>query len=144
MGVGRRALDEIAVGREALVVLLSIQEGDRNAPDLPVDIRLVSPDYLALLRVSLVRGRYPTAADDEKAPDVVVVNRALARLLYPGEDPIGQLLPMGALGRIIVGVPGDIHHVAHPPPGGDRWRLRRHELRRRGANPGAGHPCGAG
>jgi predicted permease len=90
--------------------------GDPNVPDIPVNVRLVSPEYLELLRVPLMRGRRLTVNDNEAAPDVVVINEALATTLYPGEDAIGKILPMGAMGRAIVGVVGNVHHTSLTAP----------------------------
>ena len=91
--------------------------GDPSVPDVPVNIRLVSPEYLGLLRVPLVRGRQLTPADDESAPGVVLINEVLAATLYPGEDPIGKVLPMGGpAGKTIVGIVGNVHHTSLTAP----------------------------
>ncbi|MEA2599245.1 MAG: hypothetical protein QOF89_237 [Acidobacteriota bacterium] len=64
----------------------------------PVEQRLegstreVSPGYFRTLRVPLLHGRDFTAADRAGAPKVVAVNETLARLAWPGEDPIGKRL----------------------------------------------------
>jgi predicted permease len=91
--------------------------GNPAAPSVPVNVRLVSPEYLPLLRVPLIRGRLFANGDDETAPDVVLINEALAATLYPGEDPIGKVLPIGGpLGKIIVGVVGNVHHTSLTAP----------------------------
>ena len=91
--------------------------GDPGAPDLPVNVRLVTPGYLELLRVPLLRGRRLATSDNESAPSVVLINQALASTLYPGEDPIGKVIPLGGpAGKMIVGVVGDIHHTSLTAP----------------------------
>ncbi len=55
-----------------------------------VNQRDVSADYFTTLRAKLLRGRYFTDAEDESKPRVVVINKALARQYFPGEDPIGK------------------------------------------------------
>jgi predicted permease len=91
--------------------------GDPNAADLPVNMRLVSPGYLELLHVPLVRGRWLAATDNDSTPGVVLINEALAAFLYPGEDPVGKALPMGGASRkTIVGVVGNIHHTSLTAP----------------------------
>jgi ABC-type antimicrobial peptide transport system permease subunit len=50
----------------------------------------VSPEYLTALRARLVSGRLFTEAEDASKPRVAVINHALARKYFPGEDPIGQ------------------------------------------------------
>jgi putative ABC transport system permease protein len=70
--------------------------------------------YFAALRVPIVRGRTFDAHDDAGSAPIVIVNEALAKQLWPGEDPIGKRLitrirNIGPLGRRIV--PGDEHEV---------------------------------
>jgi putative ABC transport system permease protein len=52
----------------------------------------VSPGYFQTMRTPLVRGRVFTEADGTTAPGAVIVNETAARRLWPGKDPIGQLL----------------------------------------------------
>jgi putative ABC transport system permease protein len=64
---------------------------DPNPGQVPsTDIASVTPDSLRAMGVQLIRGRFFTAADDEKAPAVCVVDTTLARLAWPGENPIGK------------------------------------------------------
>jgi putative ABC transport system permease protein len=64
----------------------------------PVEQRLqgstreVSPGYFSTLRIPLLSGRDFTAADRPGALKVVAVNETMARLAWPGEDPIGKRL----------------------------------------------------
>jgi macrolide transport system ATP-binding/permease protein len=55
-----------------------------------VNERDVSADYFTTLRARLVSGRFFTDAEDSSQPLVVVINRALARRYFSGEDPIGK------------------------------------------------------
>lgn len=81
-----------------------------------VDLRDVSAGYLPTLKARLVRGRLFTDAEDKSKPQVIVVNEALARKYYPGEDPIGQKIGNGELApdsiREIVGVVADVREGA--------------------------------
>lgn len=56
------------------------------------EIRLhhVGENFFAIMEIPLLLGRSLTPQDDERAPKVVVVNQALARLLSSGESPIGK------------------------------------------------------
>jgi predicted permease len=72
----------------------------------------VSADYLQQLGVKVVRGRHFTAADNETAENVAVVNEAFVRRFFkPGEDPLDQHfglnLPENVNSFRIVGVVGD-------------------------------------
>jgi putative ABC transport system permease protein len=63
------------------------------APDDPgvkTDINIVTPGYFATLAIPIVRGRGFTLADRNGAPQVAVINEALANRLWPGEDPVGK------------------------------------------------------
>ena len=50
----------------------------------------VTPEYFGLLRMTLLRGRLFTDFDDERSPSVAIVNDAMARMFWPGANPIGQ------------------------------------------------------
>ncbi len=78
-----------------------------------VNERHVSSSYLPTLKARLVRGRFFTEADDSSMPGVAVINQALARKYFPGQDPIGQSIADDEGGRPsewqIVGVVDNIH-----------------------------------
>jgi predicted permease len=77
-----------------------------------VNEREVSSGYFATLQAKLLRGRYFTDTEDASKPRVVVINRALARQYFPGEDPIGKRIGNDDLSpdsiKEIVGVVDDI------------------------------------
>jgi macrolide transport system ATP-binding/permease protein len=52
--------------------------------------RDVTPAYFATLKVKLLRGRFFTPEDDANHPKVTIINEALAKKYFPGEDPIGK------------------------------------------------------
>jgi predicted permease len=79
------------------------------------DRRSITPDYFSVMGIRLLRGRTFTARDDEHAPNVVIVSRALADRYWPGTDPIGKRVKLGryasdAPWRTIVGVTADVRH----------------------------------
>jgi predicted permease len=51
---------------------------------------VVGPEYFSNLRIALLQGRNFTDSDDDHAPLVAVINRTMARRLWPGESPIGK------------------------------------------------------
>jgi putative ABC transport system permease protein len=75
--------------------------------------RTVSPDYFRTMRVPILRGRGFTAADTPDGAQVVVINDALARSYFRGENPIGQRIAFdrvpdsASVWRTVVGVVGD-------------------------------------
>jgi putative ABC transport system permease protein len=63
----------------------------RNPNDVPITShRLVSPDYLKTLGVTLIKGRLIDETDRAGKPPVVVISEELARQAWPGEDPLGK------------------------------------------------------
>jgi predicted permease len=77
-----------------------------------VNQREVSPGYLPTLKARLIRGRLMDEDEDASRPSVIVVNEALARKYFPGENPIGQKIGNGDLNpnslREIIGVVADV------------------------------------
>ena len=57
---------------------------------IEVNMREVSPGYFAAIRARLLGGRAFTDADTATAPRVAVINRTMARMYFPGEDPVGK------------------------------------------------------
>ena len=52
--------------------------------------RVCTPDYFSTMRIPIVKGRAFTEQDKAGAPPVVIVNEALARKHWPGQDPLGK------------------------------------------------------
>jgi predicted permease len=71
----------------------------------------VSPGFFKALGVRMLRGRAFTEQDREDAPPVAIVNEAMAKQLWPGQDPVGHTLRMfspQSPWATIVGVVGDL------------------------------------
>jgi predicted permease len=81
--------------------------------------REVSPGYFSTLRARL-RGRPFAEDDDATKPPVVIINQALARQHFPGEDPLGRQLqyaPTSSQPAMeIVGIVDDIKEGALDAP----------------------------
>ncbi len=84
--------------------------------DHSIDARTVSPDYLQLLRVPLLRGRHLTDRDRDGTELVVVINQAAARLYWPDDEALGQRVVINDEERVVVGVVGDIRHLGPEQP----------------------------
>jgi predicted permease len=72
----------------------------------------VDPDYLKVMGIPLIRGRFISERDTEKSPMVVVIDQNFARQFFPNEDPIGKRINMGLIGGRpeIVGIVGHVNH----------------------------------
>jgi predicted permease len=57
---------------------------------------IVGADYFRTLGVPILRGRGFTLAEeqDAEAPPVAIVDEPLARALFPGQDPLGQMIQL--------------------------------------------------
>ncbi|PYK29218.1 MAG: hypothetical protein DME57_11205 [Verrucomicrobia bacterium] len=53
------------------------------------ELRIITPDYFRVLQTPLLRGRFFTEADSTDAPGVVIINQAIAKKYWPGEEALG-------------------------------------------------------
>jgi predicted permease len=76
------------------------------------DVRLVTAETFQALEVPLLTGTLFDRLTDLVGPPRVVINRALAHALWPGQNPIGHKLAMTMYDNItpeVIGVVGDVH-----------------------------------
>ena len=76
-----------------------------------VAYRAVSSGYMATLRTQLVSGRYFRDDEDSSQPKVVIVNEAMAKQYFPGENPVGKQISFDETEKsrkLIVGVVKDL------------------------------------
>ncbi|HEU4618322.1 MAG TPA: ABC transporter permease [Gammaproteobacteria bacterium] len=81
--------------------------------------RAVSAGYLETLGVPLLRGRRFDARDVADGAPAVIVNEAMARAYWPGEDPVGRRFRMGSRDApwlTVVGVVGDVRQMGLDVP----------------------------
>jgi putative ABC transport system permease protein len=94
----------------------------RPAPGPGQDPRVgyfsVSADYFGVMGIPLLRGRAFTEADASGQPLVAVVNQAMARHFWPGEDAVGKRIttwmapnPPASAWMTIVGVAADVRNM---------------------------------
>jgi predicted permease len=106
-----------------------VVEGRYSDPPVPADRitadwQTLTPGYFETLRIPVLQGRAIEIRDRADATPVVVINRALARVAWPGEDPTGRRILLGggkvdSVWRTVVGVVGDVRHrglTAAPRP----------------------------
>ncbi len=77
--------------------------------------RVVSADYFRTMGVRLDAGRFFRDSDGPEAPPVAIVNEAMARRYWPGENPIGRRFHLGRsvenIWFTIVGVVEDVRQM---------------------------------
>jgi predicted permease len=95
--------------------------GKSHPPPEPF-IRVVSDGYFKAAGIPLRLGREFTERDRESSERVVVVNETLARTLWPGQNPLGQMITTDG-GRSVIGVVADVRHEALEKAGGSEMYL---------------------
>jgi putative ABC transport system permease protein len=76
---------------------------------------IVSPGYFATLGTPLLRGRDFLETDTADSSPVTIINNAMARKLWPGEDPIGTQIDFGNVkfpAMTVIGIVGDTKHAS--------------------------------
>ncbi len=76
----------------------------------------ITPGYLSLFRIPVLRGRDFTENDNADAPGVDLINEALARQFWPNQDPIGQHVMRGKRVESIIGIVADFHNSGLTKP----------------------------
>jgi putative ABC transport system permease protein len=95
-----------AYARQLPMVSIAENVWFRRTPDLPSplparnpegspDARLVSTDYLEVMGIRVIAGRGFGENDGAGRPRVLLINEALARRDFPGENPVGELVYVG-------------------------------------------------
>jgi predicted permease len=99
-------------------------EGRPLAPDEPprtAEGRLVSPNYFKTMGIPLLAGEGLPALGDSLSNRSILINRTMAEKYWPGADPIGRRVRLGAGNDrpwlTVVGVVGDVRQIglADPP-----------------------------
>lgn len=78
-----------------------------------INTRVISPKYFETMGIPLLSGRELTDQDTDDAPNVTVISETMARLYWPGENPIGKRIAFGRPERDedwiqIVGIARDV------------------------------------
>lgn len=79
----------------------------------------VTPDYLKVMGIPLLRGRFFTETDRLDHYPVVVIDQKMARHAFGNGDPVGKRLWIQAMGAGPVQVVGVVGHVRHWGLAGD-------------------------
>jgi putative ABC transport system permease protein len=95
------------------------------------EFQVVTPDYFATMRIPILIGRSFTEQDRDGSPGVIIINQAMARRFWPGQNPVGRRvdLNVGVCLCEIIGVAGDARDArleTEPRPEIYRPRLQEH------------------
>jgi predicted permease len=85
--------------------------------------RIISDGYFHAMGIPLKEGRDFTERDTKGALNVIIINETLAKTLFPGEDPIGKIVRADDPERTVVGVVGDVHHMALEEGSGNEFYI---------------------
>lgn len=89
-----------------------------EAPDALFSYRVADPGWFATLGIPLSSGRWFGPDDGPDGEHVAVVDETMARLLWPGVDPLGRRFEVGGMdpwpdrSLTVVGVVGDVRTFA--------------------------------
>jgi predicted permease len=109
-----------------------LPEGKPFAPENIVlsMLRVTTPGYLKAMGIPLLKGRFIDDTDVPGSERVMVVSETLARLAFPGQDPIGKRIvccedtPDGKpIFKTVVGVVGDVRWRGPAEEGGPEFYL---------------------
>jgi len=104
---------------------------DTNGTGGNVAWRNITPDYFAVLGIPVLRGR--PFREEDRGPDrnSVILNDALARRMFPNEDPIGKQIQPGRRGAwlTVIGVVGNVKNSGLVDDAGPEYYvIRKHVL----------------
>jgi predicted permease len=68
---------------------------EQNNNGVSVDVFRVAPHFFDTMSVPMSRGRDFTQRESDGVPSVAIVNEALARRLWPNQNPLGRQITMG-------------------------------------------------
>lgn len=84
---------------------------DRQDPSRVVHVHLTGPEYFDTLGIRTLTGRTYTREETAATAPVAVVSESLARAYWPGQSPLGQMLPpqipMASARPVVIGVVAD-------------------------------------
>ncbi|HKW63517.1 MAG TPA: ABC transporter permease [Candidatus Acidoferrum sp.] len=85
--------------------------------------RIISEGYFRAMGIPLKAGRDFTERDTKGALNVIILNETAARTLFPGQDPLGQIVLADQPERTVVGVVGDVRHMTLEEGSGNEFYI---------------------
>lgn len=82
---------------QGLEMNFAIEENPSGGdPSGSTEWRAITPHYLRVMHIPVLRGRGLTDGDNGSGAPVVLVNQAFAERFFPNQDPLGQHIVIGA------------------------------------------------
>jgi predicted permease len=111
---GAGVISDLPLGGSGAGGLMEVEGG--AVPDVTAEYRVTDAGYFEALGIPLLAGRRFDERDHRDAPHAVLVNRALAEAVWPGQDPVGRRMTGGGMDNYwdqdvwatVVGVVGDV------------------------------------
>jgi predicted permease len=106
----------------ATVVAIDGYQPPPGLPGIPIGFVGVGPAYFHTLGVPLLSGRDFNRQDNPSSPGVVIINEAMARRYWPGQNPIGKQMnlafgkrsPLEIVGVVATGKYRSLQEEAQP------------------------------
>jgi putative ABC transport system permease protein len=96
----------------------------KDGPIPNVDFyQAVSKDYFATMGIRLMDGRLFDERDGRDAPQVVIINEAMAKTFWPNQNPVGRRVRPGKDWCTIIGVVDDVKNAGLDRPAGTELYL---------------------
>jgi predicted permease len=85
--------------------------------------RIISDGYFQAMGIPLKAGRDFTERDTQGALNVIILNESAAKALFPGQNPLGQIVLADNPERTVVGVVGDVRHMTLEEGSGNEFYI---------------------
>jgi putative ABC transport system permease protein len=96
----------------------------KDGPIQNVDFyQAVSKDYFATMGIRLMDGRLFDDRDGKDAPQVVIINKAMAATFWPNQNPVGRRVRPGKDWCTVIGIVDDVKNAGLDRPAGTELYL---------------------
>ena len=105
------AVSDLPLRETASGTVTMESRGEPQSPD--ADLLCVTPEYFDAMGIRVIRGRPFDSHDRPQSAPVAIVDEALARTFWPGEDPLGKRIKRGfpETPEVWMSVVGVVAHV---------------------------------
>jgi predicted permease len=96
----------------------SVEGAPKPAVSPVTIVRTIDENYFRTMGIALLRGREFTRQEtsDPKKADVIVINQAMAKFAWPGQEPLGRALNLHDRRLTVIGVVGDVRQLGPESP----------------------------